>query len=52
MFDIYLCRFSKKPNSTARPDSETEQELQQVILKEGTSMDAPVFILSIQQPLY
>lgn len=52
MFDIYLCRFSKKTNSTARPDSETEQELQQVILKEGTSLDAPVFILSIQQPLY
>lgn len=52
MFDIYLCRFSKKPNSTARPDSETEQELQQVVLKEGTSMDAPVFILSINNPLY
>lgn len=52
MIDIYLYRYSKKGNSTARPSDEDENELQQVILKDGTTVDAPVFLLNISRPIH
>ena len=52
MFDIYLFRFSKKANSTARPGEEDESELQQVVLKEGTTVHNPVFLLDLQRPVH
>ena len=46
MTDVYFFNFSKKNNSTARPDGEGTKI--SVVLKQGTNYQSPTFVLSYE----